>query len=432
MLGGSNTGSNSGKFTPTDEEKAMLKQQHRISWHPKGGWCRVFPGDKNRTYFGHVPPGDAVRAMIDEENSRRLGQRAEAKAKNLSLGDAVNLFLTHLDRQLATGKIKSAQRASYGDELERMVAVVGRGKPLRDFTKFSAPESIFRPLRETALARGVYGAEKHIIQVRTFLRWCSDVRRLIPAPFWADAFNPPGEKEKRAATKQQRRAKGIATWTAEEVRQIIQAGADTDVHTHAQLLLMINGGMGATDLAELDDADVDWGRRCIHTDRSKTLVPRVIPLWDETIEKMKASRAARPAPKRAEWSTRFFLTKRGEPLVLETLYEDRKRVKRKDSLKNWFYRLVNGEQRVKWKTAAPRLPHLKRHRAGLYTLRSVFTTLSIGYPGGDRNLEAVILGQTFDRPIIEFYLRGDLREKLVVVVDHVRRQIWPEQFAPQT
>jgi len=59
----------------------------------------------------------------------------------------------------------------------------------------------------------------------------------------------------------------------------------------------------------------------------------------------------------------------------------------------------------------------------------VFVTASMGH-GQDRNLEAVVLGQQFDRPILEFYLRGDLRDKLRGVVDHVYRQVWPDGTEP--
>jgi hypothetical protein len=155
-----------------------------------------------------------------------------------------------------------------------------------------------------------------------------------------------------------------------------------------------------------------------------------------TIEAMKASRAARAEPATPDLATRFFLTMHGLPLVMEELREDeesrsgekrkpRTRVKRTDALKNWFYQLVNGAERTKWKAKAIRLPHLKRHRGGVYTLRSVFAGLATGH-GQDRNLDAVILGQTFDREILEHYLRGDLLTKLAAIVEHVRQQIWPE------
>jgi integrase len=427
MKRASNTGSNTGRpnYSPTDTERDRLKAEHRIGWHPRGGWCRKFPGDLNRTYFGRVPPADAVRACVQEEDRRRRGEQAEARITSLTVREALNFFLNHLDEQHTAGKIGDVQRASYGDELDRFVNQVGKTRRLSDFTKLTAPEALFAPLRATAIARGVFAAEKHIVQVRTFLEWCSTVRRFMPAPFYADAFDAPGEREKRAAKRAERKAKGVAYWKPEEVREIVAGAEGLDPHFHAQTLLVLNGGLGATDLALLDEADVDWDRRCIHTERSKTLVPRVVPLWDVTIDAMKASRALRAEPKDPAHANRFFLTKAGRPLVVTGLVEGRKRVSATDSIRNKFYKLMNGGERKRWKAPAVRLKHLKRHRGGFYTLRSVFTTLSMGH-GQDRNLEAVILGQQFDRPILEFYIRDDQREKLVGIVEHVRRQIWPD------
>jgi integrase len=401
-----------------------MKADHKIAWHPRGGWCRRFPGDSNRTYFGRVEPTEAVRAMIKEETRRDTGEADGTKLKNLLLCEAVDLWLVKLDDDHKHGRIGDSHRARCGAEIAILVTVAGKNRKLSDFCQMTAPEYLFKPLREKSLARGIIACEKHVGVVRAFLDWCSSTRRFIAAPFYADAFKLPGEKEKRTKKKSERRAKGTAFWKPEAVREIVEAAKQTDVHRYAQVLLMLNGGMGAKDLSELDDADIDWDRRCIHTDRSKTLVPRVIPLWDLSFDAMRVSRASRPKPSEFTFATRFFLTKRGNPLVVERLDDKRVANLRTDSVKNWFYQLLNGDDRIRWKAPAIRLRHLKRHRGGGYTLRSVFATLSMGH-GSDPNLEAVIMGQQFDRPIMEFYIRDEQREKLRVVVEHVRRQIWP-------
>lgn len=425
--------------TPDELTRQRMKAEHRIGWHPQGGWCRKFPGDRNRTYFGRVTPAAAVRAMVKEEDRRERARRgeavAEARAARLSVREAVNVFLTHLDREYDAGRMSGEQRASYGQELAAFTKAVGGDRPLADVTKLTAPEDIFRPVRDAAVLRGLHAAEKHVTQVRTFLDWCSTVRRYVAAPFYADAFDPPTVKEKRAARKADRRAKGEATWTAAEVREIVEAARQTDVHRYAQVLLMINGGLGASDLSDLDDADVDWERGCIHTDRSKTLVPRVVPLWAATAAAMKASRAARPKPADSGDATRFFLTPHGRPLVVRSIHENRRTAKRTDAVRNWFMAVLKappkeGEaQPPKRKHARkiPWLPHLRRHRAGGYTLRSCFTTFAIGQ---DATLVAVVRGDKIGRGAMEYYLRGSLLDSLRGVVSHVQSQIWPEGGPP--
>ena len=412
-----NTGSN----TPSDADKARLREHH-VGWHPRGGWCRKFPGDPNRTYFGKVSAAEAVRLCILEEERRLTGQQAEARLFNLRVGEALNLFLNHLDGELASGKIGPDQRARYGKELDLFIRAVGKNRLMGDFCNLSAPE-LFKPLRNAAMERGVFAAEKHVVMVRTFLDWCSTVRRLMPAPFYADAFDAPSAKEKHAVRKANRKAYGLAFWTPSEVREIVDAARKINPHFYAQILLVLNGGMGNSDLSHLTDADVDWERRCIHTDRSKTLVPRVVPLWDVTMDAMRASRKLRPTAAKPQWRDRFFLTPAGKPLVTRSIDESRQAVKRTDAVRNQFYLMLNGGKRKRWKSAAIRLPHLKRHRAGFYSLRAVFATLSLGH-GQDRNLEAIILGQQFDRPILEYYIRDEQRQKLRLIVEHVYCQIF--------
>jgi integrase len=78
-------------------------------------------------------------------------------------------------------------------------------------------------------------------------------------------------------------------------------------------LLSINGGVGNTDIAKLRDANVKADR--IEFKRSKTDVPRVVPLWRETIQAIKEARAVRPAASSPDLDDRVFLTERGHPYV---------------------------------------------------------------------------------------------------------------------
>lgn len=421
----SNTGSNP---APDDASRQWMREQHRIGWHPKGGWCRKFPGDRNRTYFGWVDAGEAARLMHAEETRRERARQgdesAAAKLNNLTVREAVNLYLNHADREHAAGNMSAGQRASYGDELERLVQAVGRDRKLSDLCSPSAPDRTFRPLRAAALSRGLGAAEKHIAQVRRFLDWCSTTRRLMPPPFYADEFKPPSETEKRNARKADRRAKGTATWTPGEVREIIDAARATDVHRYAWVLLMVNGGMGATDLSYLTDADLDWDRQCISTDRSKTLVARVVPLWDVTAEAMRASRAVRAEPRDPAHAGRFFLTPKGRPLVTTGLNAKGNRVTGTDAVRNWFYGVLNpGKHEGKrGRKPLPALPSLKRHRAGGYTLRSVFATLAAGQ---DETLVAVVMGHKLPGArTAEYYLRGDLLEDVRQVTSHVYARLF--------
>jgi integrase len=153
------------------------------------------------------------------------------------------------------------------------------------------------------------------------------------------------KKSVKAYPKQIRTDKGTARWTTSEAREIVDAARE-DAHRYAQILLILNGGTGATELSHLDDTEIRWDIKCIDTDRSKTLVPRTVPLWEITAEAMQASRAARAEPADPKFATRVFLTPHGYPLVMEKLADEKRlKLKRTDALKNWFYKLVNGAPR---------------------------------------------------------------------------------------
>jgi hypothetical protein len=82
---------------------------------------------------------------------------------------------------------------------------------------------------------------------------------------------------------------------------------------------------------------------CIHTERSKTRVPGVVPLWDVTIDAMKASPALRAEPKNPAHAGRSLLAKPGRPLVVSELADGRRKVSATDSIRNKLYALINGD-----------------------------------------------------------------------------------------
>ena len=109
MPSGNSNGNKPPPYEPAAGEPERMKAEYRLSWHPRGGWCRVFPGDRDRTYFGRIPPADAVRAMLAEERRRATGEATADSAGTLRLRHAVNLFLAHADKEHALGKRKAAR-----------------------------------------------------------------------------------------------------------------------------------------------------------------------------------------------------------------------------------------------------------------------------------------------------------------------------------
>lgn len=114
----------------------------------------------------------------------------------------------------------------------------------------------------------------------------------------------------RTVAKLASRPKATMKWrlyTREEIRRILAASlrsirrAGGPAHRaqaqqfHAMLLLALNGGYGATELAELPKAVIDIANRRIDYRRGKTGEEHIVPLWEETIRALQPVLAQRPA-----------------------------------------------------------------------------------------------------------------------------------------
>jgi integrase len=110
-------------------------------------------------------------------------------------------------------------------------------------------------------------------------------------------------------------AAGIETFTAEEVRALLEAAPE---RMRLYLLLMLNCGMYQNDIAELRQQEVDWKKGTITRVRSKTRERKgpvvTYKLWPETFALLEKHRAE---------GELVLTTERGKPLVTYSLEEGR-------------------------------------------------------------------------------------------------------------
>ena len=125
-------------------------------------------------------------------------------------------------------------------------------------------------------------AAKHLAVARRFFRWLWS-RELIDLPRNIDSKEVGFKKV----------AKPIPTMTAQEARNLID-GATGQLRLH--LLLMLNCGMTQSDIADLQDSEVDWDAGRIVRKRGKTKDHDDVPmvdylLWPMTFDLLKKYRS---------------------------------------------------------------------------------------------------------------------------------------------
>lgn len=395
-----------------------------LSWHLRGYWFKKVDGR-------HVPYTadwkQSLKMWEADDAARQRGESLPSLApRGFTVADAINLFMHRQAERFAQGEIGEVQLAKYRIETEKFGDVLGLETRLARLCGDDGP-ALFRKLRDKRLEKGVVVAERHVYYVRKMLE-LAQKRGLMGTPNYLDSFEKPSAKLVAKAKLAERSKFGERAWSVEELRVIVTYLSLHSPRMLAMGLLALNAGFGADDCALLEQRMIDRRLGLIRgAYRGKNLRQRVSPLWPVTLWAIDRAAETRAAPAAPELAGRVFLTDNGLPVARRTVKRDEdgdvKRTGRVDAVQQSFDRVIDRierEQRIE----------IRRHKAGFYTLRAMFRTLAVG-AGVDNDLIAVIKGQKFERPVDEYYLRGDLREKLFKVTDHVFSQLfagWSEPW----
>jgi integrase len=145
--------------------------------------------------------------------------------------------------------------------------------------------------------------------------------------------------------------KKVETFTAEELRRLLEGCAAGAPKTGLYLLLMMNAGMYASDISDLGRDEVDFARGVVTRPRSKTPDGPIVAykLWPETMGLLRRFAATGAVVPNDRGSPRLLLSERGKPLVTAALVGGG-RLKRTDAVKGAYRRLL---ARLKVKAAKP-------------------------------------------------------------------------------
>lgn len=293
----------------------MAKQSHnstttqpgfKLTRHVKGWVAKI--GGKVRWLAPLDKPQLALERYHQKMRAYQDGRDSPPPVANNSytLGALGELFVDAKFAKVQAGELKIRTYDGYERGVFKAVEHFGYGT-----VALNIAASGWQGYRNKLAAEcDVHSVARHVGAIRALSKWAL-LNEHIDRPFrFGTEFNLPSQKAMRAAKEQA----GDRTYSADQVKTILEHAEPV---LKAMFLLSINGGVGNTDIAKLRDANVKADR--IEFKRSKTDVPRVVPLWPETIQAIKEARAMRPAASTPDLEDRVFLTERGLPYVRDNV-----------------------------------------------------------------------------------------------------------------
>lgn len=391
--------------------------------HPTGRWCKKI--NRQFHYFGSWrddPDGKAALEQFNREwpylSQGRTPPPVSAE-HGCTVGDLVNAFLTSKKRKLESAELSPQSFGDYRKSAARLIKQFGKGRRVDDLH----PDDFERFRKALAKRYGIVTLRNEINRCRVILKYASDQGMIDRPVIYGQSFDKPSAKMLRKA----RNAAGPRLFEADELRRILDAldgkpaaveGEDepltltADPMLKAMILLGVNSGFGNTDIASLPQSAIDWSG-WIEFPRTKTEIPRRVPLWPETVEALRKAIDIRPEPKDRADADLCFITVQGNRWVRTTRSQSKP--------DKHLYVTVNTIA-GRFGALLKRLRINGRKGLGFYTLRHTFETMA----GESKDQVAVnsIMGHV-DQSMAAAYRERISDERLRAVVDQVRAWLFP-------
>ncbi len=308
----------------TTAKKVAAKKADFALWlHvPSGQWCKKIRG---KVYYFGTDKDEAAKRWNAEKDALHAGETPKSRGGKATIVELGNVFSADQRAKYeVTGKPGLRHIELCEMTIKRLIAHLGNGFVAADLSPMHFGKikwELFKPIARTKALRGkVFGrtvtkrapetVAGDIRRIKVFLNWCYE-NEYTPKPRYGKNFATETEV---AITKESIRKQGRKDLEAGDIRAIIeQAG----INFKPLILLAINAGLGAGDIAamEFDDiADVDQEECWVDLARLKTGQPRRFVLWPETQHAINDYLQIRRAPIRTHEHL-VFLTGHGLPWV---------------------------------------------------------------------------------------------------------------------
>jgi integrase len=270
-----------------------------LTLHASGHWCKKVLGKLR--YFGKDKDA-ALNLWLDQKDDLLAGREPRKKSGPgaVLMRDLTNRFMDAKDAKLRSGELSVHTWRDHDAACDELVKVFGATRAAADLH----PDD-FAKLRAAWAKRWSHvRVKKFIVLARGVFKFAVKNRIIPTAIEFGSEFDLPSAKTLR----RERNAKGKRTFTAAELRRLIEGASQP---LRAMILLGANGGMGNNDCASLTLESLDLENAWIDFPRPKTEVPRKIPLWPETVAALRAWLSIRPTPRDESFASLVFLTNTG-------------------------------------------------------------------------------------------------------------------------
>jgi len=281
-------------------------------------------------------------------HTQRFEERDRQGPTDMTVGYHVERFLAGKMAEVEAGEISPGRYESYRCEIETFRDWLGGERPIKDLTAARLEDYVLH-LR-TEVTRKAIAARTGAERLKTAKQF---IRGLWEAELIGLPHNIDSREMRLAVPARERRIMPLP-----EVKKLLEEARG---RARLYLLLMLNCGLGQTELATLRHDQVDWKRGRIKRKRRKTKSLESVPevdylLWQETFRLLRQHRSSH--------ETLALVSEDGNPLRSERIVEGRNKVN--DAIKSTYWRL-----RKRTKTTYP-LKLLRKTASALMAAHGVY------------------------------------------------------------
>lgn len=299
----------------------MAKQQLPLFKHRNGQWAKKILG---KIYYFGTDYDAALDSFLEQRDHLYAGRGKPEKSTEPTLVELANLYYDGCRQRVSSGALSQSTLDKAEAIIRRLIDFRGPQDHPGHWTPLDFRDIklwLHEPVKRTSAIRGGIKQPKtvrtraagtvdsEIRRIKAFLGWCH-AARLIPPPDFGKEFSQSPQRQQRLARAQF----GKRTFEAAELRLIIAKSRPAFLPI---LLLGINGGMGARDIAQLTLEQFD-GSEWLDCPRQKTGMPRRIWLWPETRAAIKEYLSKRKRPYSRQYDEIAFLTAHRQPWIRGT------------------------------------------------------------------------------------------------------------------
>ena len=258
--------------------------------HRNGQWAKKIKG---KLYYFGTQYEVALESYLRDADHLKAGKGKPQRSGTPTIVELANLYYDGCRGRVSSGDLTQATLDEAERSLKRLVEFRGISDHPSDWEPLDFKDIklwLFEPVVRTTPIRGgikqgnsvkrrsSITVDGDIRRIKAFLNWCKDAR-LIGPPDYGQEFSQSSKKQQRIA----KTRAGKRTFDVPTLKAII---AETKPVFLPVLLLGINAGMGARDIAALTVDQVS-GAEWLDCPRQKTGVARRVWLWPETRKAIK-------------------------------------------------------------------------------------------------------------------------------------------------